>query len=187
MTKVDYLTLRHGFISAHLAPGSRFNFHKYMERSLEDDFKIVVGISLPLWAFAVIFLLLNVYGWQAYFWLSFIPLIIILLVGTKLQVIITEMALKIQSRHAVVQGTPLVQPNDEHFWFGCPQLILSLIHFTLFQVLKFLCLSPNSANRICDSKMMTWAFPLCLEECFRSCIFLFHMGFTVIFPKYYDK
>lgn len=133
VTKVDYLTLRHGFISAHLAPGSRFNFHKYIERSLEDDFKIVVGISLPLWAFAVIFLLLNVYGWQAYFWLSFIPLIIVLLVGTKLQVIITEMALEIQSRHAVVQGTPLVQPSDEHFWFGRPQLILSLIHFTLFQ------------------------------------------------------
>jgi mlo protein len=43
------------------------------------------------------------------------------------------MALEIQSRHAVVQGTPLVQPSDEHFWFGRPQLILSLIHFTLFQ------------------------------------------------------
>lgn len=133
VTKVDYLTLRHGFISAHLAPESRFNFHKYIERSLEDDFKKVVGISLPLWAFAVIFILLNVHGWQTYFWLSFSPLIIILLVGTKLQVIISKMALDIQSRHAVVQGTPLVQPSDEHFWFGRPQLILFLIHFTLFQ------------------------------------------------------
>lgn len=133
VTKVDYLTLRHGFISAHLAPESRFNFHKYIERSLEDDFKKVVGISLPLWAFAVIFILLNVHGWQTYFWLSFSPLIIILLVGTKLQVIITKMALDIQSRHAVVQGTPLVQPSDEHFWSGRPQLILFLIHFTLFQ------------------------------------------------------
>lgn len=133
VTKVDYFTLRHGFISAHLAPGSRFNFHKYIERSLDDDFKTVVGISLPLWLSAVIFLVLNVHGWQSYFWLSFSPLIIILLVGTKLQVIITKMALEIQSRHAVVQGIPLVQPSDEHFWFGRPQLILFLIHFTLFQ------------------------------------------------------
>ncbi|KAG0457384.1 hypothetical protein HPP92_022541 [Vanilla planifolia] len=28
----------------HLAPGSKFNFQKYIKRSLEDDFKIVVGI-----------------------------------------------------------------------------------------------------------------------------------------------
>ncbi|ERN17134.1 hypothetical protein AMTR_s00044p00120330 [Amborella trichopoda] len=45
VTKVDYLTLRHGFIKAHLAPNSKFNFHKYLKRSLEDDFKVVVGIS----------------------------------------------------------------------------------------------------------------------------------------------
>ena len=133
MTKFDYFTLRHGFISAHLAPGSRFNFHKYIERSLDDDFKTVVGISLPLWVFAVIYLLLNVHGCQAYFWLSFSPLIIILLVGTKLQVIIRKMALEIQSKHVVVQEIPLVRPSDEYFWFGRPQLILFLIHFTLFQ------------------------------------------------------
>ncbi|KAH9315728.1 hypothetical protein KI387_024355, partial [Taxus chinensis] len=44
VTKVDYLTLRHGFISAHMAPNSKFNFRKYISRSLEDDFKVVVGI-----------------------------------------------------------------------------------------------------------------------------------------------
>ncbi|XP_059065789.1 MLO-like protein 10 isoform X3 [Cryptomeria japonica] len=132
VTKVDYLTLRHGFISAHLAPNSKFNFRKYISRSLEDDFKVVVGISPPLWVFAVIFLLLNVEGWQAYFWLSFIPLIIVLLVGTKLQVIITKMAVEIQARHAVVKGLPVVKPSNEHFWFGRPQLVLFLIHFVLF-------------------------------------------------------
>ncbi|XP_020571305.1 MLO-like protein 9 [Phalaenopsis equestris] len=42
--KADYLTLRHGFINVHLAPGSKFNFQKYIKRSLEDDFKVVVGI-----------------------------------------------------------------------------------------------------------------------------------------------
>ncbi|KAI4334425.1 hypothetical protein L6164_019122 [Bauhinia variegata] len=45
--KVDYLTLRHGFIMAHLAPQSheKFDFHKYIKRSLEEDFKVVVDIS----------------------------------------------------------------------------------------------------------------------------------------------
>ncbi|CAA0823182.1 MLO-like protein 2, partial [Striga hermonthica] len=44
--RVDYLTLRHGFIMAHLAPQSQanFDFQKYINRSLEEDFKVVVGI-----------------------------------------------------------------------------------------------------------------------------------------------
>jgi len=44
VTKVDYLTLRQGFINAHLSPNTKFDFHKYIKRSLEDDFKVVVGI-----------------------------------------------------------------------------------------------------------------------------------------------
>ncbi|GLJ39969.1 hypothetical protein SUGI_0817700 [Cryptomeria japonica] len=131
--KVDYLTLRHGFIVAHLAPNSKFDFQKYIKRSLDDDFKVVVGITPPLWAFAVVFLLLNVSGWYTYFWLTFVPLCIVLLVGMKLQVIITEMALEINDRHAVVKGTPVVEPSDKRFWFHRPKLVLFLIHFTLFQ------------------------------------------------------
>ncbi|KAF8396600.1 hypothetical protein HHK36_018239 [Tetracentron sinense] len=46
VTKVDYMTLRHGFIIAHLAPQShnKFDFQKYINRSLEEDLKLVVGI-----------------------------------------------------------------------------------------------------------------------------------------------
>ncbi|CAO2833703.1 unnamed protein product [Amaranthus hypochondriacus] len=40
----NYLALRHGFVSVHLAPGSKFDFQRYIKRSLEDDFKVVVGI-----------------------------------------------------------------------------------------------------------------------------------------------
>ncbi|CAJ1930696.1 unnamed protein product [Sphenostylis stenocarpa] len=58
---------------------------------------------------------------------------IILAVGTKLQAILAKMALDITERHAVVQGMPLVQGSDKHFWFGRPQLVLHLIHFALFQ------------------------------------------------------
>ncbi|XP_077220297.1 MLO-like protein 10 isoform X2 [Tasmannia lanceolata] len=131
--KADYLTMRNGFIAVHLAPGSKFDFQKYIKRSLEDDFKVVVSISPALWASAVIFLLVDIYGTQALFWLSTIPLIMTLAIGTKLQAIITKMALEIEERHAVVQGIPLVQLGDKHFWLGRPTLVLFLIHFTLFQ------------------------------------------------------
>ena len=49
-------------MQVHLAPGSKFDFQKYIKRSLEDDFKVIVGISPPLWASALIFLFLNVNG-----------------------------------------------------------------------------------------------------------------------------
>ncbi|EPS69703.1 hypothetical protein M569_05063, partial [Genlisea aurea] len=133
--KVDYLTLRHGFITAHLAPHSHanFDFRRYIKRSLEEDFKVVVGISPAIWFFAVLFLLFNTHGWYSYLWLPFIPLFIILLVGTKLQVIITKMGLRIQERGEVVKGVPVVRPEDDLFWFNRPRLILYLINFVLFQ------------------------------------------------------
>ncbi|KAJ0654034.1 hypothetical protein HanOQP8_Chr15g0590351 [Helianthus annuus] len=152
----DYFTMRHGFISVsstkifkflvnsfsidflelhvqvHLAPGSQFNFQKYIKRSLEDDFKVIVGISPLLWSTAVLYLFANVEGTHAMIWLSLFPVVIILAVGTKLQAIIAQMAIEIQERHAVVQGIPLVQVTDKHFWFLDPSLILYLIQLTLF-------------------------------------------------------
>ncbi|KAF7132593.1 hypothetical protein RHSIM_Rhsim09G0152900 [Rhododendron simsii] len=134
VTKVDYLTLRHGFVTAHLAPQSEmdFDFRKYINRSLEEDFKVVVGISPIIWLFAVLFLLTNTHGWYSYLWLPFIPLIILLVVGAKLQVIITKMGLRIQERGDVVKGAPVVQLGDDLFWFNRPRLILFLIHVVLF-------------------------------------------------------
>ncbi|KAI4384034.1 hypothetical protein MLD38_009806 [Melastoma candidum] len=135
VTKVDYWTLRHGFIKAHLPEGSetRFDFRKYIQRSLEDDFKVVVGISPIIWASAVLFLLTNTHGARSYLWLPFMSLIIVLLIGAKLQVIITQMGLRIQERGDVVKGVPVVQPDDELFWFGRPRFLLLLIHLVLFQ------------------------------------------------------
>ncbi|XP_030535713.1 MLO-like protein 9 [Rhodamnia argentea] len=159
--RADYLTMRHGFVTVHLAPGSKFDFQKYIKRSLEDDFKVVVGISPLLWASVVIFLLLNVHGWQAMFWLSILPVVVILAVGTKLQSIITQMALEIQERHAVVQGIPLVQVSDRHFWFGWPQLVLYLIHFVLFQ----------------NAFEITYFFWIWYEFGLKSC---FHDNFTLV-------
>ncbi|WZY72717.1 MLO-like protein 6 [Brassica rapa] len=134
VTKVDYLTLRHGFIMAHLAPGSdaRFDFRKYIQRSLEEDFKTIVEISPVIWFVAVLFLLTNTNGLNSYVWQPFIPLVVILIVGTKLQVIITKLGLLIQEKGDIVKGMPLVQPGDHLFWFGRPRFILFLVHLVLF-------------------------------------------------------
>jgi hypothetical protein len=86
-----------------------------------------------------------------------------LLVGTKLQQIITDLALEVRSLRGVkptenmpleeANGTinvvknpddpqgqelirKLVRPRDDLFWFNRPQLLLYLIHFILFQVSK---------------------------------------------------
>ncbi|GAB2210432.1 hypothetical protein Droror1_Dr00015698 [Drosera rotundifolia] len=78
-------------------------------------------------------LMLVVPAWQAMTWLSVLPLLVILAVGTKLQAIIAAMAVEITERHAVVQGMPLIQVSDSYFWLSWPQLILYLIHYVLFQ------------------------------------------------------
>ncbi|KAI4383813.1 hypothetical protein MLD38_009611 [Melastoma candidum] len=132
VAKVDYLTLRHGFIAAHLSANSNFNFQRYIQRSLEDDFKVVVGISPFMWFVVVIFMLMDVHGWEVYLWVSFIPLTIVLVLGTKLEVIVARMALQLKSQNTVIKGTPLVQPNDNLFWFSHPKYVLTLLHFTLF-------------------------------------------------------
>ncbi|KAG6599090.1 MLO-like protein 5, partial [Cucurbita argyrosperma subsp. sororia] len=164
VSRADYLSLRHGFVTVHLAPGSKFDFQKYIKRSLEDDFKVVVGISPLLWASMVLFLLLNVSGWQVMLWVSIFPLVVILAVGTKLQGIITQMALEIKERHAVVQGIPLVQVSDRHFWFSWPVLVLYLIHYVLFQ----------------NAFEITYFFWIWYEFGLRSC---FHQNFDLIIVR----
>lgn len=131
--KSDYSTLRLGFIQKHCPSNSSFDFHKYMMRTLEADFKKVVGISAYLWGFVVIFLLLNIEGWHTYFWIAFIPLILLLAVGAKLEHIIAQLAQEVAEKHTAVDGDIVVRPSDDHFWFHRPKLVLYLIHFILFQ------------------------------------------------------
>ncbi|KAJ4906806.1 MLO-like protein 12 [Raphanus sativus] len=111
---------------------ARFDFQKYIQRSLEEDFKAVVGISPVIWCIAVLFILTNTHGWESYFWLPFLPLFVILIVGAKLQVIISKLGLRIQDKGDVVKGAPVVEPGDDLFWFGRPRFILFLIHLVLF-------------------------------------------------------
>lgn len=81
----------------------------------------------------------------------------LLLVGAKLEYVITRMAQELNSRiedkeaqqeqvhdninrfhrqHKEIKrhgSRHVVNPSDEHFWFGRPSLVLVLIHFILFQ------------------------------------------------------
>uniref|UniRef100_A0A453PK97 MLO-like protein n=1 Tax=Aegilops tauschii subsp. strangulata TaxID=200361 RepID=A0A453PK97_AEGTS len=131
VTEEDYTTMRLGFVMKHCNP--TFNFYNYMIRALEVDFKKVVGISWYLWALLMIFLLLNVQGLYVYIWISLVPFIMLLLVGSKMEHIITELAYEVAQKHTAIQGDLVVAPSDDFFWFHRPKLVLLLIHVVLFQ------------------------------------------------------
>ncbi|KAL3616265.1 MLO-like protein 1 [Castilleja foliolosa] len=133
VTKSDYAALRLGFITTHCRGNPKFNFHKYMIRALEADFKKVVGISWYLWVFVIIFLLLNINGWHTYFWIAFVPFILLIAVGTKLEHVISQLAHEVAEKHIAIEGELVVHPSDDHFWFHRPRIVLFLIHFILFQ------------------------------------------------------
>ncbi|KAA0039987.1 MLO-like protein 1 [Cucumis melo var. makuwa] len=125
VTKSDYATLRLGFIMTHCRGNPKFNFHKYMIRALEDDFKHVVGIR------QVIFETENTLLFLAAGFLYFVALL--LAVGTKLEHVITQLAHEVAEKHVAIEGDLVVQPSDDHFWFQRPRIVLFLIHFILFQ------------------------------------------------------
>ncbi|KAM0874858.1 hypothetical protein ACQ4PT_037143 [Festuca glaucescens] len=87
------ITVLLGVAQKHCTPN--FNFYNYMIRALEVDFKKVVGVSWYLWAMLMIFLLLNVQGWYVYIWISTAPFLMLLVVGSKMEHIITELAYEV--------------------------------------------------------------------------------------------
>lgn len=131
VVRADYLTLRKGFIMNHHLPLT-YDFHSYMIRSMEEEFQRIVGVSGPLWGFVVAFMLFNVKGSNLYFWIASIPIALVLLVGTKLQHVIATLALESAGITGSFSGSKL-KPRDDLFWFKKPELLLSLIHFILFQ------------------------------------------------------
>lgn len=77
---------------------------------------------------------------------------LVLLVGTKLQHVIATLALESAGITGLITGTKL-KPRDELFWFKKPQLLLTLIHFILFQV-GYAC---HDAFFMCSVKIC-WSF-----------------------------
>ncbi|GAB2212032.1 hypothetical protein Droror1_Dr00025376 [Drosera rotundifolia] len=125
VTKADYLTLRLGFIKTHCNGNTKFNFHKYMIRALEDDFKAVVGMRhaliTDLWAqlvsLAVFRGLLAAEWWHTYFWIAFIPFFFLLAVGTKLEHVICELAHEVAEKHVAIEGELLNSFEIAYFFW----------------------------------------------------------------------
>lgn len=58
---------------------------------------------------------------------------LVMLVGTKLQHVVSSLALEImEQKGPSVVGQ--VKPRDDLFWFGKPEILLRLIQFIIFQV-----------------------------------------------------
>ncbi|KAK9089304.1 hypothetical protein Scep_028386 [Stephania cephalantha] len=131
VVREDYLALRMGFIKNHNLT-LKYDFHSYMVRSMEEEFQRIVGVSAPLWGFVVTFMLFNIKGSNLYFWIAIIPIALVLLVGSKLQHIIATLALENADITGFFRESRL-RPRDDLFWFKKPELLLSLIHFILFQ------------------------------------------------------
>ncbi|KAK2434427.1 MLO protein [Trifolium repens] len=133
VSKDDYFALRNGFIAANISVGSNFNFKKFLSRTFDEDFEKVVGIRFWIWLFSILFIFLSAHEFYNYYWLPFIPLVVALLVGTKLQVIITKMHLDSCKQNPVIKGTILVKPSNEYFWFHRPEWLLHLLQFISIQ------------------------------------------------------
>ncbi|KAL3576673.1 hypothetical protein D5086_021956 [Populus alba] len=132
VARTDYLTLRKGFIMNHNL-SLKYDFHSYMIRSMEEEFQRIVGVSVPLWAFVVAVMLFNVKGSNLYFWISVVPITLVLLVGAKLQHVIATLTSETASLTGHSVEGKMIRPRDDLFWFKKPELFLKLIHFILFQ------------------------------------------------------
>ncbi|KAF8041710.1 hypothetical protein BT93_A0343 [Corymbia citriodora subsp. variegata] len=138
LTKSEYIAIRLYGIKGPYSENPKYHFEKYVIRGVQKDFDKVVGISWYLWLFVVLFLLLNVAGWNAYFWISFLPLALLLAVGAKLEHMVkqqTEEIFKKYDSRAGASGSkvPTIEFSEKDFWFQNPDFFLDLIHIILFQ------------------------------------------------------
>ncbi|XP_030468463.1 MLO-like protein 4 [Syzygium oleosum] len=131
INQVDYMAMRLGFITTHKLPLS-YDFHNYMVRTMDEEFSDIVGISVPFWIYAICCILLNFHGTNVYFWFSFLPAVLILLVGTKLHRVVAKLAVEIRD-YCPATGHHYLNLRDEFFWFGKPKLLLWLVQFITFQ------------------------------------------------------
>ncbi|KAJ6742574.1 MLO-LIKE PROTEIN 1 [Salix viminalis] len=131
--------------TAHMSArnANNFNFHKYIQRSLDEDLRVAScnvvsgGNSLArgrAWLECVsLDVLCSTLGNHVYsIIVNDFTMTMVLLLGSKLEFIVAKMACRINDQNVVSRGTPLVQPNDDFFWFGHPRFVLALIHYILF-------------------------------------------------------
>ncbi|OMO55821.1 Mlo-related protein [Corchorus capsularis] len=131
VSRADYMALRFGFITTHELPLT-YDFHNYMVRSMEEEFRDIVGISVPFWIYGILCIFLDFHGTHIYFWLSFLPAILILLIGTQLHRVVVKLAVEIMD-HCPLEGFHKFNLRDELFWFKRPRFLLRMIQLISFQ------------------------------------------------------
>jgi hypothetical protein len=56
-----------------------------------------------------------------------------MLVGTKLEHVVSKLALEVKEQQTGTSNGAQVKPRDGLFWFGKPEILLRLIQFIIFQ------------------------------------------------------
>eukprot|EP00898_Chlorokybus_atmophyticus_P008578 jgi/Chlat1/8721/Chrsp9S08551 len=128
-TMHDYLHLRREFCRMHV-PGSKFKFHRYLMRSVENDFARIVGVSVSLWMVTIIYVLLDAVWQVSKFIQAFVPLALTIVVGWKLSHIVQQLA--VDAPHDS-SNEELMKRRDQLFWFQKPKLLLHIMEFIIFQ------------------------------------------------------
>uniref|UniRef100_A0A6N2KDR8 MLO-like protein n=1 Tax=Salix viminalis TaxID=40686 RepID=A0A6N2KDR8_SALVM len=128
VTRSDYTTLRLGFIMSHCRGNRKFNFHKYMMRALEADFKKVVGISIACSAFSK-----SISSFHEVVLLRKVNALNFGFMAAAVGACDYPIGHEVAEKHVAVQGDLVVRPSDDHFWFNKPKIVLILIHIILFQ------------------------------------------------------
>ncbi|KAG5623306.1 hypothetical protein H5410_008524 [Solanum commersonii] len=118
INEADYMALRLGFITTHQLPLT-YDFHKYMLRSMEEEFRDIVGIRRIIHSHIYDFVK-NCY-WK-----------LILLVGTKIHRVVVKLAVESMDS-SPLEGFHQFNLRDELFWFGKPRFLLRIIQFVSFQ------------------------------------------------------
>ncbi|GJP37892.1 hypothetical protein CLOM_g22347, partial [Closterium sp. NIES-68] len=161
ITRSDYYTLRLAFIHNQHLPGN-FDFYHHVVNSLEKDFVHIVGLSWHLWITLVIIIGITSYLWDTSFIFAILGFLITLAVGTKLEYIVSVLALESAHVKGDCEGDHL-KPRGSLFWFKRPSFMLHLLHFALFvssymvgNMITFYYLAMNHAECKSYSTWVPW-------------------------------
>lgn len=101
---------------------SDFDFHSYLVECFEEDVSVLTTVSIGMWAFILIIVVLSgPLGWLMPI-LQFSSVAILFISNTKAKMVIHE---------AVGDGT-VRRLTSNWFWFQRPQLLLTLLRFVLY-------------------------------------------------------
>lgn len=126
--------------------------------------------------------------------MAYVSMKLVLLVGAKLQNIIATLALESAAITGYFDGAKL-KPRDDLFWFKKPALLLSLIHFVLFQVGLVYCDAAQKLSLFLSFVVvhfLMWElifyFPCLTFGCrmHLSSLHFFGSGY-LLFPDYFDS